>query len=228
MEQVIENFSSEDYLRVNSDVSENLCFKKDALKHYLIFGFKEERLVHEKFGTIVPDFDKGYYSKKYNVSPSIALAHYYYIGYKIDNFINEETEILTQHFDEDFYRKQLGESVANIKDSLFFHFLTEGFINCLSFNQDVENQRDIFDENFYNLRYSLLSRPNQVKGYPHYLRYGYIRQWFVNKNFEENKDFIENFNLDFYKNTYEDLEKVHIPLLHYLKLGLNEGRNGRR
>ena len=226
MEQVIENFSSEDYLRVNPDVSENLSFKKDALKHYLIFGFKEERLVHEKFGIIVPDFDKGYYSKKYNVSPSIALAHYYYIGYKIDNFINEETEILKQHFDEDFYRKQLGESVANIKDSLFFHFLTEGFINCLSFNQDVENQRDIFDENFYNLRYSLLSRPNQVKGYPHYLRYGYIRQWFVNKNFEDNKDFIENFNLDFYKNTYEDLEKVHIPLLHYLNLGLNEGRNG--
>lgn len=221
-ENIVHKFVENFYLNTYKDINSKV-WSKNTLEHFLTYGVSEHRSINQIFNNLSFDFDDGYYAKKYIIPKEIAWGHYITEGYLLDNDINEEFESLKNCFNKDFYLSKIEASKLGDMTP-FFHFIAIGSHQEIPCNSEMEKIKKFFDANFYNAKYYLNNY--HIKGYAHYIKYGFMRDWFVNNTVFKNKDLLELFNPNFYLSMYKDLSKVSDLYLHYVAHGIKEGRYG--
>lgn len=221
-QELCEHFDKEFYLSFYNDVRKNRVWGCRPLEHFFMHGVMEHRAISEEFHNLTTDFDSKYYSKKYNIKESMAWVEYMLNGFMEDNDINEEYESIKHFFDEKYYETVVDSH--NIKGSLFFHFISQGAYQLIASNAWVAKLKQIFDPAFYNKHYGLQNAP--INGYAHYIKYGSVRNYFVNELVFRKKNLVDAFDAEFYRKQYKDLANYPDPFFHYLAYGIKEGRYG--
>lgn len=211
------------YLERYNDVKMN---GMNPLAHYILFGMKENRLPYESFDfhTLSPyqvilhsgRFDMGWFSKYYSIDPSdVNLIEYY-----LENYHSGLNPSL--YFDTLWYLNSY-EDVRTEGINPFVHYILYGkeegrMAKHFPFNSKYYDdymlilESGFFDRQWFSKRYSLERDMDPI--------IYYLENW---ESLDMNPS--HDFDTQWYLNEYSDVSESHMnPLVHYLKIGVNENR----